>query len=61
MFFSKVDSYNFSQKLHISQFFILFLGEILRIISTIIAIALKDFKLRCKNSNLLVKKNVFQF
>ncbi len=60
-FFNRVDSYNLVQKAHTSCFFSPFCGEMIRVICTMLAIAIEDLKLRMNNKNLLLRKSAIRF
>lgn len=60
-FFTGVDSYCLGRKPHTSRFFSPFRGEMVRTISAMIAVALEDLELRCRNQNLPVGKSAIRF
>ena len=61
IFFSKADSYNFERKSHMSHFFLLFYGEMIRVICAMLTIAIKDLEIRFDNPNLLLSKRAIRF
>ena len=60
-FFIGVDSYSLGRKLHTSYFFSLFCGEMIRVICAILAIAIENLELHCKNKNPSIKKSTIWF
>ena len=60
-FFSGADSYSLKQKPHTSHFFLLFCGEMIRVICTMLAIVIKDLEVYLGNSNLPLGKNAIWF
>ncbi len=55
-FFNGVDSYNLGQKPHISRFFTLFCGEMIRLICAILAVIIEDLKMHLNKKKSSDKK-----
>ena len=60
-FFSGADNYSLGRKPHTSHFFLLFCGEMIRIVYAILAIAIVDLEVRLGNSNLALGKRAIRF
>ena len=60
-FFSGADSYSLGRKPHTSHFFLPCRGEMIRVICTILTVAIKDLKVYLGNLNLPLGKNAILF
>lgn len=60
-FFTGADNYNIKQKSHMFYFFNLFLGEIIIVILSILAVVIKDLEIQIDNLNMQLKKSVIKF
>ncbi len=60
-FISEVDSYSLGRKSHTSHFFLLFCGKMIKVICTILVVAIKDLEVCLGNSNLPLGKNAIRF
>lgn len=60
-FFSGIDSYGFGQKTHTSRFFSFLSGEIVVVIYSMLAVAIKDLALKRNNKELVIRKNAVWF
>lgn len=60
-FFIGIDSFTLRQKSHICYFFQLFHKKMMKVICAMLAIVIKDLKLRINNLNLLLGKSVIRF
>ena len=60
-FFSGADSYSLWQKPHMSHFFFLFCGEMIKVICAMLAVAIEDLEVQIGNSNLLLGRNAIAF
>lgn len=60
-FFIDIDNYHLGQKSNRSYFFQLFYREIIGVIYTMLAIAIKVLEIQTDNLNLLLRNNVIWF
>lgn len=60
-FFADINSDSLGRKTHISRFLSLFCGEIVVVIYSKLAVAIKDLFLRWKNKELTIRKSAVQF
>ena len=60
-FFFEADSYSFGQKSHTSHFFLLFCGEMIRVVCAMLAVAIENLEVYLDNSNLPQRKSAIWF
>ena len=61
IFLSGADSYNLGRKPYTSHFFLLFCGEIIRVVCAILIVAIEDLEMQFGNLNLPLGKNTIWF
>ncbi len=60
-FFSGADSYSLGRKSYSSHFFLSFREEMLKVVCSMLAVAIEDLEVRLRNSNLLLRKSAIWF
>ena len=56
-FFSGADGYSLGRKPHMCHFFFSFRGKMIRVVCTMLAVAIEDLEVHLGNSNLLLGKS----
>ncbi len=59
--FTRADSYSLEQKPHTSHFFLLFCGEMIKVVCTILVFIIADLEMCLGNSNLPLRKSTIWF